>query len=124
MDKFRLYGLIGYPVSHSYSPYMQNAAFKKLKINARYILFPVVPEKFKRGFKDVLDLGVSGLNVTIPHKERVVEYLDDISKSVGLIGAVNTIVVKENGRLFGENTDGKGFVKSFKLNTGKNPKGK
>jgi len=123
MDEIRLYGLIGYPVSHSYSPAMHNAAFKQLGINAEYVLFPVQPEKFKEGFANIIARGASGLNVTIPYKERMMEYLDKISESAKLIGAVNTVVVK-NGKLFGENTDGKGFVKSFKLVTGKTPKGK
>lgn len=123
MEKFRLYGLIGFPVSHSYSPSMHNAAFKKLKINAAYFLFPIPPDKFRQGFGDLLGLGVRGLNVTIPHKETVIRYMDSLSRSARLTGAVNTVIVK-GGRLHGDNTDGRGFVKAFTLNTGKSPKGK
>ena len=123
MEKFRLYGLIGYPVSHSYSPSMHNAAFKKLRIKAVYFLFPVPPDNFERNFKDLLQFGIRGLNVTIPHKERVIRYMDAVSRSARLIGAVNTVIVR-GSRLYGDNTDGKGFVKALKLNTGKSPKGK
>ncbi len=123
MDKFRLYGLIGYPVSHSYSPYMHNAAFKKLKLKAAYVLFPVRPAAFGSDFKRVLGLNVQGLNVTIPHKERVIRYLDKVTREAKLIGAVNTIAVSGK-RLIGHNTDGKGFVKALKVETGTVPKGK
>ena len=123
MDKIHIYGLIGYPISHSYSPSMCNAAFKKLKIDGRYLLFPLEPDEFEEGLKAVLDLGAEGLNITTPYKEKVIKYLDRISKNAKLIGAVNTIVVKGN-RLLGDNTDGRGFVKAFRPNTGRTPKGK
>jgi len=102
---------------------MHNAAFKKLKVNAAYFLFPIPPDKFRQGFKDLLQLGVSGFNITIPHKETVIRYMDSLSRSAKLIGAVNTVIVKGR-RLYGDNTDGRGFVKAFTLNTGKTPKGK
>lgn len=122
MEKLRLFGLIGYPVSHSYSPSMHNAAFKKLKLKARYKLFEVKPKELG-AFVKRLPGRISGCNVTIPHKEKVMKYLDGMSKSAKLIGAVNTITVK-GSKLLGDNTDGRGFVKVFRLTTGKSPKGK
>jgi len=122
MVKLRTYGLIGYPVSHSYSPSMHNAAFKKLKIKAEYRLLGVNPGEFSSFMKRLPDT-MSGCNVTIPYKERAMKYLDKISANAALIGAVNTIAVR-GGRLIGDNTDGRGFVKAFRLNTGRSPKGK
>jgi len=122
MEKLTLYGLIGYPVSHSYSPSMHNAAFKKLGIKAQYRLFEVKPEDLK-DFIKAIPGKLSGLNVTIPHKEAVMEFLDVININAKLIGAVNTIVVKDK-KLIGENTDSKGFVAAFKLATKTTPKDK
>jgi len=122
MGKTRLYGLIGYPVKHSYSPSIHNAAFKKLKLDATYRLFEVRPQDLEAFIKN-LPGRVSGCNVTIPHKENVIKHLDKVTRRARLIGAVNTIVVK-GGKLCGDNTDGRGFVKAFKLNTSKAPKGK
>jgi shikimate dehydrogenase len=123
MDNIRLYGLVGYPVSHSFSPAMHNAAFKKLRINAAYCLFPIDPSSFGHSFKKVLAGGAQGLNVTIPYKERVIKYVDTLSTSAQLIGAVNTVIVR-SGRLFGDNTDGRGFVRAFTSQTKKTPKDK
>lgn len=122
MGKLRTYGLIGYPVSHSYSPSMHNAAFRKLKIKAEYKLFGVNPDKFG-SFMKRLPEKVSGCNVTIPYKEMAMGYLDKISSNAILIGAVNAIAVR-GGRLIGDNTDSRGFVKAFRINTGKSPKAK
>jgi shikimate dehydrogenase len=102
------YGLIGYPVKHSLSPAMHNAAFRHLKIDAEYSLFEVKPDgldEFFAKFKEDL----SGINVTIPHKESVFKYVDKVEGDAERIGAINTIALKD-GKLIGHNTDVTGFT--------------
>ena len=111
-SKTKIYGLIGYPVKHTFSPLMHNALFKKFKMNATYVPFEVRPEELKSKIRYMKCIGISGLNVTIPHKENVVKYLDRVDKEAALIGAVNTIVLK-GGKFKGFNTDGRGFIKSL-----------
>ena len=76
--KTEIYGLLGWPVRHSKSPLMHNAAFKKLGINAVYVCFEVHPKDLKRAVEGIRALGISGVNVTIPHKQAVIKYLDEI----------------------------------------------
>jgi shikimate dehydrogenase len=121
--KTKLYGIFGYPVEHTFSPGMHNAAFRKLGIDASYVPFAVAPEKLADAVRAVIALGLSGLNVTVPHKETVIAHLDDLSQEARLIGAVNTIQVFE-GKLIGHNTDGRGFIRSLRNNAGFSPKGK
>lgn len=106
------YGLIGYPVKHSLSPAMHNAWFKALGIDAEYKLFEVNPENLKvffEGFKDKL----SGINVTIPHKEESCKYVDSLGPIAEAVQAVNTVTTKE-GKLVGHNTDTPGFMMALK----------
>lgn len=121
--KTELYGIIGYPVKHTFSPLMHNAAFESLGINAVYLPFEVKPKGLKTAISCMKSLGIRGLNVTIPHKERILECLDGIDKEAALISAVNTIVNK-NGRFIGFNTDGRGFINSLNEEFGISPKGK
>jgi shikimate dehydrogenase len=111
-DLEKLYGLIGCPVSHSMSPLMHNDAFQHLGIRAHYHAFHVEPDHLHDAVKGLRALGVSGFNVTVPHKVKIMEYLDQIDKEALEIGAVNT-VVNENGKLIGYNTDGQGFVRAL-----------
>ncbi len=104
-----IYGLIGYPVKHSLSPAMHNAAFKALDINAEYRLFPLKEDELKGFFAGLKKNNISGLNVTIPYKEKVSIFLNKISPEAGLIGAVNTIKAGHD-KLEGFNTDGAGFL--------------
>jgi len=115
--------LIGYPIKKSLSPAMHNAAFKKLKIEAVYCLYEAPADSISKAIKTLKFLGVNGANVTIPHKQACMRYLDSISKEAKLIGAVNTIVSKGR-RLIGHNTDGIGFLKAVKNDLGFTPKGK
>lgn len=119
----KVYGIFGFPVEHTFSPGMHNAAFGKLGIDACYVPFAVSPDKLSEAVKSIVPLGLCGLNVTVPHKERVIPYLDELSEEARLIGAVNTIEVKE-GRLVGHNTDGRGFLRSLRQDARFNPKGK
>ncbi|MEW6095330.1 MAG: shikimate dehydrogenase [bacterium] len=108
----KIVGLIGYPIDYTLSPTMHNAAFKELNLNFVYLPFKVKLENLKLAINGLFALNIVGANVTIPHKEEVMKYLDDFSQEAGMIGAVNTICVQE-GRLIGDNTDGKGFVTSL-----------
>jgi len=112
----KIYGLIGYPVSHSLSRVMHNAAFQSLNINAEYRLFEVKPEDLDY-FLGSMDKNIFGLNVTIPHKERILDFvhLDSESFYLRQIKAVNTIV-KSNGVWKGFNTDIPGFQRDLKEN--------
>lgn len=121
--KTAVYGIFGWPVEHTFSPGMHNAAFAKLGMDACYVPFPVHPENLEDAVRAVRALGVRGVNVTVPHKERVVAFLDELAEDARLIGAVNTIEVREK-RLIGHNTDGRGFVRSLRDDAGLNPRGK
>jgi len=105
-----IYGIIGHPVRHSLSPIMHNNAFKIRKINAVYLAFDVT--NLKAAINGVRALGIKGLSVTIPHKETVIDYLDEIDEIAKRIGAVNTIINRDS-KLFGTNTDWLGAVKAL-----------
>lgn len=103
-------GLIGHPVEHSFSPPMHNAAFEKLGMDYAYVAFDVEPQNLKSAIDGAKSLGIRGLNVTIPHKIEVMQYLDEIDEVAGLIGAVNTIDFKD---MKGYNTDGIGAIRAI-----------
>jgi len=102
-------GLIGYPVSHSLSPIMQQAAFNKLKIDACYILWETPKDQLTVKINSLRSPDIMGANITIPYKENVLHLVDDCDPFAARIGAINTIV-NRNGRLFGYNTDAPGFI--------------
>ncbi len=106
----KIYGVLGYPVRHSLSPLMHNAAFKALNLDARYVLFEKTPDELEGFLTSLREDNICGLNVTVPYKEKVIPYLSNLSKEAQLIGAVNTIKVSGN-KLEGFNTDGEGFMK-------------
>ncbi|MCK5305862.1 MAG: shikimate dehydrogenase [Candidatus Omnitrophica bacterium] len=118
-----IYALIGYPVEHTASCLMHNAAFAALKMNAKYVAFKVPPKSLKYAIEAVRALGIRGINVTIPHKEKCIRYLDYVDPQAKAIGAVNT-VVNCNGRLKGYNSDADGFIDSLRLDAKFEPKGK
>ena len=111
--KTEIYGIFGYPVKHSKSPIFQNVAFSFHKINAVYIPFEVKPENLKDAIKSLKVLNIKGINITIPHKEEAIKYLDEISEEVKYIGATNT-VKNIDGYLIGYNTDAYGFITGLK----------
>jgi len=119
----RIYGLIGSPLKHSLSPFMHNAGFAALKINALYRLFELKPEELESFFGRLEENNIYGLNVTVPYKEKVLNFLDKISDEAKIIGAVNTIRVSGD-ILEGFNTDGEGFIKSLKEDLGFRPPAK
>ncbi len=108
-----VYGIMGYPVKHSKSPQFQTAAFRHKNINAVYLPFEVKPENLKKAVNGVRALSIKGINVTVPHKEEVIRYLDEISEEVQFIGACNT-VKNIDGYLIGYNTDSYGFIEGLK----------
>ncbi len=116
-------GLIGFPVKHSVSPAIHNAAFKKLGLDWEYELFEVNPKDLKEALNGMRALHIAGFNITIPHKEAIVTLLDEVTKVARIIGAVNTVLNQE-GKLVGYNTDGAGFIDSLKEDAKVNPKSK
>jgi shikimate dehydrogenase len=109
-------GLTGYPLGHSLSPAIHTAALQSCDLDGSYSLFPVPPDD-KQGLKDLLQRvrcgDVTGLNVTIPHKQKVIEFLDQLTPAAQAIGAVNTIYMRDE-KLIGENTDAPGFLSDLK----------
>jgi len=113
LAEVNLTGLFGYPVEHSFSPAMHNSAFKEVNLNYLYLPFAIKPENVEEAVKGIKAFNLRGVNVTIPHKQAVIPYLDELSEEAELIGAVNTIENKD-GKLIGYNTDGRGFIRSLK----------
>ncbi len=107
------YAVIGDPISHSMSPIMHTAWFAEQGLDASYIPIQVKKEKLEQAVLSLKLLGASGWNVTLPHKEAIIPYLDHLDESAEWMGAVNTVVVEEDGSLTGYNTDGAGFVQSL-----------
>src|SRR3990172_8171145 len=111
----KITGLYGHPVEHTLSPLMHNAAFEHLGIDYCYLPFSVHPDSLKNAVEAIRALRLTGVNITIPHKESVIPYLDNVNEEALFIGAVNTIVNQE-GQLTGYNTDGRGFMRSLSEN--------
>ena len=110
--KTKITGLFGYPVEHTLSPAMHNAAFEHLGLDYCYLPFLVHPNSLGKAVDSIRALTMAGVNITVPHKEAVIPFLDDVNEEAAFIGAVNTIVNRE-GRLAGYNTDGRGFMRSL-----------
>ena len=115
-EETALYGLVGHPVAHSYSASMHEAAFAQHGIAARYELFDVPPDRLGAFFAaTVKERCLCGFNVTVPHKEAAVAYLNaSVSPGVRMNGAVNTVRVETDGTLSGCNTDESGFRRDLK----------
>jgi shikimate dehydrogenase len=111
--KTRLVGLIGWPVEHSLSPAMHNAAFAALGLDWVYLPLPVHPKRVGEAVFGLRALGFAGANVTVPHKQAVMDHLAEVSPDAEAIGAVNTIVVTGDGKLTGHNTDAAGFLRAL-----------
>ncbi len=106
----KLAGLMGWPVHHSWSPKMHNFWLQQLGLDGVYIPIPVLPDHLPQAIKAIAAMGMAGVNITAPHKLAALKLLDDIEPEAEKIGAVNTILVRDNGRLFGRNSDAPGFV--------------
>ena len=117
MDKnyrAELVGVLGDPVEGNPTGAMEEAGFAAAGLNYRYITVKVLPKDLEAAMAGVRAFNMRGVNLTMPHKIRVLRHLDALSDAARLIGAVNTVVRREDGSLFGENTDGKGFVQSLR----------
>ncbi len=119
--KTKVFCVIGDPIEHTLSPAMHNAAFEELNLNCVYTAFNVSRESLKEAVEGFRALGIGGVNVTIPHKVAVMQYLDELSEEAKIIGAVNTIKMGE--RLVGYNTDGDGALHAL-ISRGADPEGR
>ena len=112
--RVELVGVFGDPVDDNPTGVMEEAAFAACGLNYRYLTMKVKEEDLDPAMKSIKALNMKGMNLTMPHKIKVIPYLDELSEAAQIIGAVNTIIVRKDGTLFGENTDGKGFVQALK----------
>ena len=108
----RVIGIFGDPIAHTRSPAMHNAAFRALGLPYVYIPFRVPAAALGKATASMRSLNLVGVNVTVPHKEKILRYLDALSPAASLYRAVNT-VINRHGSLYGENTDGQGFLRSL-----------
>ena len=121
--KAELVGCFGQPVAENPTGAMQEAAFRALGLNWRYLTMEVPPAKLRDAISGIRAIGMQGVNLTIPHKVAVMEHLDEIAPDAAIVGAVNT-VRREGDRLIGENTDGKGFLRGVRADAGVDPRNK
>jgi shikimate dehydrogenase len=119
----RLVGIIGHPVAHTLSPVLHNAAFREMGMDWCYLPFDVHPRKLHAALAGLAALGCRGLNVTIPHKQAVLQDLTGLTREARLIGAVNTIEFRGSKRI-GHNTDGRGFAMAVRQEWGETLSGK
>ncbi len=110
--KTKIVGIFGWPIEHTLSPLMHNAAFDALGLDIRYVAFRVSPDNLRDAVIAIKALNLLGVNITVPYKEKVIPLLDKVDDEASFIGAVNTIVNSEK-KLTGYNTDGRGFICSF-----------
>ena len=108
----RLAAVVAKPIKHSISPFIHNTAFEKTAVNGVYLALEIEAEDLEATVANIRRYDMFGINLSMPYKQEVIQYLDELAPSARLIGAVNT-VVNENGTLIGYNTDGKGFFKSL-----------
>jgi shikimate dehydrogenase len=118
-----IYGIFGHPVKHSLSPDMHNGAFNELGLNSVYVAFDIEPGNIGEATSSIRVMGIKGINITIPHKQTIIPFLDEVSPDAKLTGAVNT-VKNENGKLSGFNTDVGGFLRAIREDLDFTPEGK
>ena len=106
-------GVIGHPILHSQSPLIHGYWLKAYGLVGSYERFDIAPENLTDGISALVDQGIRGFNVTLPHKQAILPLCADISSEAQAIGAVNTVVVREDGKLSGDNTDGYGFLQNL-----------
>lgn len=108
----KIYGILGHPITHTLSPTMHNAAFEAARLDAVYLPMPVAPDNLEKVLEALPCAGVLGVNVTLPHKQTILSMMDHLSEEANLVCAVNTVAFKD-GKSYGFNTDGAGFLKSL-----------
>ena len=111
MKKF--FGIIGNPVKHSLSPVLHNYWFKKYKINAEYKILEVVDKELPEIIKKIREGNISGINVTLPFKQKIINYLDKVVNDAELTGSVNTVLLHDDKTVIGENTDVYGLQAAY-----------
>lgn len=109
----RLCAVIGDPVRHSQSPRLHNAAYEALGLDRIYLALEVPAGRGREAVRSILDLGIDGLNVTMPHKEDAAAACDELTEDAAALRSVNTVVRRADGTLLGASTDGEGFLRSL-----------
>ncbi|MCB0208212.1 MAG: shikimate dehydrogenase [Anaerolineae bacterium] len=120
--KAELVGVFGHPIAENPTIVMQEAGFRELGLNWRYLNIEVYPDDLAAAVQGLRAMNMQGINLTIPHKVAVLQYLDEVAEDAKLMGAVNT-VRREGHRLIGENTDGKGFLRALRDDANIDPAG-
>ncbi len=113
MAPYKLAGVMGWPVAHSRSPVIHNHWIAEHGLHGAYVLLPVQPEQLQAALRSLPVLGFAGCNLTIPHKVAAMSLVDRVDSLAHRIGAINTIVVEDDGSLTGRNTDGFGYIQSL-----------
>lgn len=108
----RLAAVVASPIKHSISPFIHNAAFEQTSVNGVYVAWEISEESLKATVENIRRYNMFGINLSMPYKQAVLPFLDEVTPAAQMIGAVNT-VVNQNGKLVGYNTDGKGFFMSL-----------
>ncbi len=121
--KAELVGVFGHPVAENPTVVMHEAAYAALGLNWRYLTIEVLPQDLEAAMRGMRAMNMRGINLTIPHKVAVLQYLDEVKPAAAVMGAVNT-VMRVGDRLIGENTDGKGFMTALTNDAKFDPKGK
>src|SRR4030067_1401601 len=111
--KTQVCGVIGEPIEHTLSPTMHNAAFNHLTLDFVFLAFRVKASQLENAMRGMRGLGIRGLNVTMPHKNAVIKYLNEVDQTVKFLGSANTIL-NDDSRLLGFNTDGVGALKALR----------
>jgi shikimate dehydrogenase len=116
LARIPLAGVIGHPIAHSRSPALHGFWLKRYGIKGHYIPMDVAPLDLRQVLETLPKLGFVGVNVTIPHKEAILQIADVISDRAALIGAANTLIFRNDGRIHADNTDGAGFIANLRQN--------
>lgn len=114
LENIPLAGVLGYPVAHSRSPLVHGHWLKTMGIEGYYVPVPVRPENLEEVLRSLPKMGFVGVNVTIPHKEAVMELADAVTEQAREIGAANTLLFRPDGTIHADNTDGYGFIENLR----------
>ena len=116
LPRIPLAGVIGHPIAHSRSPALHGYWLRRYGIRGHYIPMDVAPQDLRQALEMLPKLGFVGINVTIPHKEAVLQIADIVTDRAALIGAANTLIFRKDGRIHADNTDGSGFMANLRQN--------
>lgn len=116
LPRIPLAGVIGHPIAHSRSPALHGFWLRRYGISGHYIPMDIAPADLKQTLEMLPKLGFVGINVTLPHKEAVLQLADIITDRAALIGAANTLIFRKDGRIHADNTDGSGFMANLRQN--------